>query len=502
MTHSIKAKLALVFSIMMILILAFSIGVNTIFLGKYYQNTKETALKNVYSRLVRIAVEDSDFSESTNIYTLNADCERQGVTLLVLNSDGSYQYAYGADEMLRERILTMLLGLNDMDKTTVISSTDSYVLQTVEDGMSGQKYMEMFGKLSSDSYFIIRIAFESINESVAISNQFFAYVSGVLLILSIFIIIFIVNSYTRPILQLANLSKKMSDLDFEAKYEGKRRDEIGVLGNSMNELSNKLEQNISELKAANIELQRDIDKKTEVDNMRTEFISNVSHELKTPIALIQGYAEGLKEAVNDDPESRDFYCEVIMDEAIKMNRMVRNLLELNQIEFGNSHINIERFDITEVIEGVLRSTKLLIEQSEITVEFDNSNPVYVWADEFQTEEVITNYISNAIHYCKYEKIVRINIEHMNDNVRVSVFNTGDNIPEDELENVWIKFYKVDKARTREYGGNGIGLSIVKAVMESMNKECGVNNVEEGVVFWFDLDSNTGSVKGNANDSDN
>lgn len=223
--------------------------------------------------------------------------------------------------------------------------------------------------------------------------------------------------------------------------------------------------------------------------MRKEFLSNVSHELKTPIALIQGYAEGLKENINDDQESRDFYCEVIMDEAQKMNKMVKKLLTLNQIEFGNNFVQIERFDITQMMNSVLNSTHILFEQKEVKLEFDCEEEVYVWSDEYMIEEVFTNFVSNALNHVSGEKIIRVKMDKYDDFLRISVFNTGSCIPEEELEKIWIKFYKVDKARTREYGGNGIGLSIVSAIMKSLNHKYGVYNTEDGVCFWFDVDVN-------------
>ena len=256
----------------------------------------------------------------------------------------------------------------------------------------------------------------------------------------------------------------------------------------MNQMSRKLEQTISELKTANLTLQKDIEQKIQIDEMRKEFLSNVSHELKTPIALIQGYAEGLKECVNEDSESRDFYCEVIMDEAGKMNVMVKKLLTLNQIESGGASVSMERFDLTALIQNVLASTAILMEQNKIRVSFAAKGPVYVWSDEFQIEEVLTNYVSNAVHHCQGDRIIEIEMEQLQETVRVSVFNSGMPIPEEELEKIWIKFYKVDKARTREYGGSGIGLSIVRAIMDSIGRECGVRNYSNGVEFWFEVDS--------------
>ncbi len=291
-----------------------------------------------------------------------------------------------------------------------------------------------------------------------------------------------------PILELTDISKRMTELDFEAKYIPRpRRNEIDELGEHMNGLSGTLEQTISELKSANNQLLIDIEKKTQVDRMRKEFLSNVSHELKTPLALIQGYAEGLRECINEDAESRDFYCEVIMDEADKMNRMVQKLLTLNQLESGNETISIERFDLTELIAGVVSAAGILLQQENITVTECPSEPLFVWADEFMVEEVVTNYLSNAIHYAGEPKEIAIRYRKTGLCVRVSVFNTGSRIPEEDIDKIWNKFYKVDKARTREYGGSGIGLSIVKAIMESHHRECGVVNCDDGVEFWFELD---------------
>ena len=216
-------------------------------------------------------------------------------------------------------------------------------------------------------------------------------------------------------------------------------------------------------------------------------MSNVSHELKTPIALIQGYAEGLKEGVNDDEESRDFYCEVIMDEASKMNNMVKKLLTLNQLEFGNDAISMERFNITALIKNYLQSVEILCDQKEIKVQMEDYPPVHVWEDEFKVEEVFGNYFSNAMNHVAGEKIIDVKLLQTDEKVRISVFNTGQPIPEESLSHVWEKFYKVDKARTREYGGSGVGLSIVKAIMNSMNQDYGVVNYDNGVEFWFELD---------------
>jgi len=349
------------------------------------------------------------------------------------------------------------------------------------------EYLDMWGFLDNGNLFFIRTALEGIRDSVAIANRFLGY-SGLFAAAVCGIVIwFVAKKITDPISELAKISERMTNLDFDARYQGKSYNEIYVLGNHMNELADTLESTISELKTANNELQKDIERKNEVDEMRKEFLSNVSHELKTPIALIQGYAEGLKEGISEDPESREIYCDVIMDEAGKMNTMVQKLLTLNQLEFGNDVVSMERFDVVTMIRNYLQAAEILIRQNDAQVRCEAESSIYVWGDEFKAEEVFANYFSNALNHLDGDKVIDIRCEKKEKKVRISVFNTGSPIPEEALPHLWEKFYKVDKARTREYGGSGVGLSIVKAIQEAINQDYGVINYENGVEFWFELE---------------
>ena len=290
---------------------------------------------------------------------------------------------------------------------------------------------------------------------------------GVLLILILLLSFFLVRKQTKDLIEPINT------LDLEHPLKEVQYEEMRPLLERVDEQNHQIAKQMEELKAA--------------EAVRREFSANVSHELKTPIALVQGYAEGLKENISDDPESREFYCDVIMDEAAKMNKLVKNLLTLNQLESGRDEVTMERFDIVSLIRGVLQSMDIMIQQKEAKVNFEALDPVYVWADEFKIEEVVTNYTSNALNHLNGEKEIEIRVLPEDDRVRVTVFNTGTPIPEEDIPKLWNKFYKVDKARTREYGGSGIGLSIVKAIMESLHQQYGVQNYDNGVEFWFTLD---------------
>jgi len=379
----------------------------------------------------------------------------------------------------------------NLDEGVMLKETTNYQIGKFFDPATQSDYIEMWGYLeSSGDYaiiFIMRSPLESIRDSVAVSIRFFSYVGLIIILFSIILVWYFVQKILNPIWELALLSQKMANLDFETKYLSGGNNEIGILGDSFNKLSEKLERSISELKNANYELKKDIEQKVKSEAMRTEFIGNVSHELKTPIALIQGYAEGLMEEINHDTESKEFYCEVIVDEAAKMNRMVKSLLELNQLEAGSDGMQFERINLTEMIQGILLSSDILIQQKQVTVHFREQKAIYAWADEWKVEQVLRNYLQNALNHVENEKIIEIKIHQMDAQIRVTVFNTGRAIPEADIERIWDKFYKVDKARTREYGGNGIGLSIVKAIMDALNQQYGVKNYDNGVEFWFELD---------------
>lgn len=524
---SIVSQIVLSFvGVMGLILLLCWIG-NNLFLERYYLYSRKKAITNAYNNLNEIVSDESLDSEQIDI-KLALLSEKDSTEILILDPDTLAEKYTGKDPSILRRDLwdhlfghvdneeetsasffskpnneniskgsissksnaadeqTQELGIKGVKKEILIS-TDEYEMCISRDMRNDREYIDLWGNLQNDDLFIIRMPIESIQSSVNIANQFIGYIGFVELCLSILLIIFVSGKFTKPILELAEISGKMANLDFDAKYMSGGDNEIEYLGDNINKLSENLEHTIAELKSANIELQKDIEKKVQVDEMRREFLSNVSHELKTPIALIQGYAEGLLEGISDDPESMNYYCEVIVDEAAKMDNMVKKLLTLNQLEFGNDSVTMERFDIAAIVHNCVMSSEILLKQNGISINITGDEPIYAWGDEYKAEEVVVNYLSNAINHCAGEKKIDVTITEQTEYVRVSVHNTGAPIPEDCIEHIWEKFYKVDKARTRAYGGNGIGLSIVAAICNSMHQKYGVDNDDDGVTFWFELD---------------
>lgn len=516
--YSIRFKLTAILICIVGFVIYFTWFINQAFAEQYYISSEKNNIVNTFHQVKGVLEEETSqaaiteemeqISNSTNIKMMIAQSSDYYFTQVVIFSnlvDGSktYEEILGYLDQIRSqvilgkeegifdeytesrRLLPWRRGQEEDNFVTLIEK--GYFVTQLKDRASGQKGIYLFG-FTEDNYLIaMRVSLEGIQASAEISSRFLAYMGFCGIVIGSIIIFFVSSRFTRPIKDMALVANRMTHLDFDAKVHVDTGDELEVLGNAMNQMAEKLELTIADLKAANLELQKDIEKKEQIDEMRKEFLSHVSHELKTPIALIQGYAEGLKENITDDEESKDFYCEVIGDEAQKMNAMVKKLLTLNQIEFGNQQLNMQRFDICQMIRNKLAATQILFMKKNNTVIFEEEGSKYVWADEFMIEEVFSNYLSNALNHVFQDGVIRIWFEKKEKDLRIHVYNDGNQIPEKDLEKLWIKFYKVDKARTREYGGSGIGLSIVAATMHAHGKQFGVENQENGVDFYFDLD---------------
>lgn len=487
---SVRVKLFMTLSLVILLIIIFLILVNNFVLGRFYLYSKRQTLKSVYrtvndyynndksenfeEKLEQIAIQNNfDIlirnNENVNIYTSNKDF-------------------YSTFGQMNEMTSRFNIGVGEL-----IEQSDNFVIKKIKDSKNGITYILLSSTLDNGYLLYIRIPISSIQESVKISNNFLYLMAGFAILIAAVIVSYVSRKFTDPILELNDIAKKMSNLDFSHKYRIKDvDDEINNLGRSINVMSDKLERTINQLRNSNIELEKDIEEKSKIDEMRKSFISDVSHELKTPIALIQGYSEGLLENVNTDEESRKFYAEVILDETNKMDKLVKQLLELMKLEYGKRQFNDKKFNIVEVEKEVVRKSKVMLEEKKVKIEFNLSEEINVFADDFYIEQVISNYITNAIKHVKEidgKKVISIvnevNIEK--NKVRVKIFNTGENIGEEHINRIWNRFYKVDESRNRTDGGTGIGLSFVKAIMNNYGNRYGVTNKDDGVEFYFDLD---------------
>ncbi len=489
MKISLKTKLFGTFFGLIVFFVTLSLILSTTLLEKYYYSKKEDVMLQSFDIILNAYQKDKE--------NVMLDVEKieslKGIGIVFFDRDLNVLY------QSRQRIMGVrnfridpkepIGEWKNLEKKLKKITKDKPLIEKRFDNRMESSFVSLYGQIDDNVYVYLGTPVAAIQESAKIAIRFYI-ITGILTVILGGIFIFLLSTrLTKPIVKLNGIAKKMAVLDFQEKYDGKINDEIGTLGESINSLSDQLEKSIGELKAANYKLMQDIEKERQIDEMRKVFISNVSHELKTPIALVQGYAEGLRLNVNDDEENKNYYCEVIIDEANKMNNMVRKLLELSELEFNNIALDREEFYICELIRNLLKKNSLLFAEKGARVSFEENHNEYVRinADYYLTEQVLMNYISNALNHLDNRKIINLNTKVIGDKVRVEVYNSGLNIPEQALENIWLSFYKVDKARTRAYGGTGLGLSIVKAVQKAHNNAYGVENRPEGVLFWFECD---------------
>lgn len=341
-------------------------------------------------------------------------------------------------------------------------------------------------QLRNGDLLLLRQPLAPVWESAGIAAQFIAWTGLLSILLGSLWAYFFARKFTSPILELKQIAQNMSQLDFSKTCTINRTDEIGELGNSINHLSAQLGTAIAELHQKNQQLMADVEKERKLDKMRQDFVSSVSHELKTPLSLLLGYAEGLKENIAGNEEDRNFYCSVIIDEAEKMDRLVKDLLNLSQIESGFFKLNQSNFDLSALLSDIALKYQSLLAEKQITLIADIPKQLQVFGDPLRIEQILCNLVNNALDHTEGARRLQIKAEDTGSHIRVSVFNTGQPIPSESLDKIWLSFYKVDKSRSREHGGYGLGLSIVRAIQELHGNAYGVTNHDQGVSFWFDV----------------
>ena len=468
---------------------------NNFVLRQFYEYNKEKQLEEVYTVINEYYNEN--YTEKDLINELDKMSINNNFDILIRTNENISIYSSdkeGFNASLEEMIKSIIL--ERKSKNDILQKTEHYTISRFRDTTTNINYIMLIATLDNSYNLYIKMPVTSIEESVKISNEFLSIIAIFIIIIGGTVLSIVSRRFSEPIVELNEIARNMSNLDFTQKYKkSTANDEIDMLGTSINTLSNKLEGTIKQLKRTNMELEKDIEEKSKIDEMRKSFISDVSHELKTPIALIQGYSEGLIENVNTDEESRKFYAEVILDEATKMDGLVKRLLELMKLEYGKMEFNNKEFNIIELENEILRKSEVIIEKENIKLENDiNVEEIKVYADDFYIEQVLTNYIINAIKYSTSingEKIVRIENEILKDKnkVKIKVFNTFEQFTEEDMIRIWNRFYKIDESRNRDKGGSGIGLSLVKAIMNNYGNNYGVRNVAGGVEFYFELDLN-------------
>ncbi|MBQ4091718.1 MAG: HAMP domain-containing histidine kinase [Firmicutes bacterium] len=494
MKYSIQTKLFMTVSLIITFFIVILVCSHLLFYGKYTIRQYEVMLTDAYNTVSKEVIANNGYL-SNNIEAFES---ASGMQIIFLNSDYDTVSAFiiEDDGNIRQKIAdTLDSNLYEQEIKTFHRTIeeDGYIIYTQNDVNTEGRFLTLIGKLPLGNdmfYMALRISMPSIENNIEYSRFFIILTGCITLVFSLIIAYFISRHWVRPILDINDITKSMAQLDFSKKFKGKTTDEIGELGENINFLSNQLEDSIHALQRTNELLEEEVKKERQIDEMRQNLLANVSHDLKTPIAIIQGYAEGLRANISESPEDREFYTSVIIEESERMNKLVRQILSLSQLEMGKIKPEIESIEIASYVDVIMSKFSLMFKEKNINIE-SKVSPAMIYADTNMLGQVLVNLITNAADHTKNGGNIKISAETIDKKLRIKVFNEGENIPEDELDKIWLSFYKRDKARTGRYGGTGIGLTIVKTTMEAHNNTCGVQNEENGVTFWveFDIDEN-------------
>ena len=345
----------------------------------------------------------------------------------------------------------------------------------------------LYGKSLENGYHIeISTEVNPIQENASLATTVTTAITVFALVLALVFIYDYSRRFTKPLIQMNDVMKRIASLDFSVKTNIDRKDEIGTLANNINTVSESLDTALSELREKNAQLQADIEKERQLERMRQDFVSSASHELKTPIAIIRGYAEGLKMNIEDENNSSKEYCDIIMKEADKMNDLVINMLEQSLYSTGTKLPEKCEFDVKEYVEDFLKSASPIFKEKEITVNY-NAQSGLVFGDKKQMTTVLSNIVLNACSHTSGEKRIDISTIDDGDYIKINVFNTGSRIDDKDKDNIFTSFYRADKAHSRKEGRFGLGLSIVKSIVTNHGCDCGFKNEDNGVTFWFTME---------------
>ncbi len=494
-TNSIRFK---IFSSMAFLVIAFMV-IGMIFsfylMDDYYESMKRNNLIKSAEHLKNVHYQDQElfYSEAEKesdklgaIYIIYDYKNEEIINNPFFTSGRGYGRAPNSGQTPKTGLAATGFVSFDFHDYNVVLKDGYELIETYNDRLNSEFFSLAF-ILDGSKFMIIDVPKTAISDSVLIAQKFFLLLSGILFLIGAFFSIYLAQRISKPIIKLNSVAKNMIDLKFNDYYKENREDEIGALGKSFNLLSTKLKNTISQLSNANERLKEDINVIEKSEKMREEFVSSASHELKTPVAIIQGYANGLKDMKETDIEQKQHYLDVIIAESEHMDKMVKDLLNLSELENNFTNLNLTSFDLASMIDEVLFKYNQMIKDKKINVTINNLVTAKVMADKDKIEHVIRNYISNSLNHVKNENQITIDLVEMDASYQFRIFNSGDNVPKEKLNEIWNAFYKIDKARTREYGGTGLGLAIVRRICELHNFEYGVENLDDGVVFWVEID---------------
>lgn len=494
LTLSISSKLFIINSSLIFILLIFSMIFQNLFFEDFYLNKKVKEMiketkkfSELYSyqasneKLLNEALFRFEQNTNSKIALLSLDGKFKFIPNYDKNTDDFQTLTYFCAELINNKDLIYEVLESNKSKTTIF---ENQFTKTTKIGTITPMSLNSF----NDSIIVAVSSMQPIREATDVIKEFYIYLFLAFLILGLILTLIYVNLITKPLININKVAKRMSHLDFSVKCKVQGEDEIGNLATTLNFLSSSLERSLEDLKQKNIKLQEDIEKERKIEELRKDFVASVSHDLKTPIGIIEGYAEGLRDGIATG-EDINLYLETIIDEAKKMDKLVTNMLELSKLESGTTELILEKFNILRLIQNLIKKFSLEYASKKLNLILKtNLEYCYVIGDSLQLDQVMTNLLSNAFKYTNKGKDVIIEVKTIENLVEISVENKGTHIPEEEIENLFNKFYKLDKSRNRSQNKNssGLGLAIVDRILTLHNSKFSLSNTYDGVIFKFTL----------------
>nr|WP_312290811.1 HAMP domain-containing sensor histidine kinase [Clostridium chromiireducens] len=464
---TIKTKLFFIFMVLMISLVLSGILLNSIFLESYYVYKNKGTLISLSDKIANEYITNKENSYEYIDMIQSID----GINTIIVDNDFNVEYnSFRSKSVDEEKRLAKEVRKTILDNQKKLSK--KYVYYIDEKDNNQKTKLIYISKVNEEEYLILIKSVKSIHDSVQIANQFYIFAGCIVICVGAIFILIFSKKITKPIIDMSNVAENISNLKFDKVRYINSEDEIGRLGESINKISDKLNKSISELK-------QDVESKKEL-------VRNMSHELKTPIGIIKGYAEGLKYGVASDKEKMDKYCSILVEECDRMDKLVKELLNYSMIEGGMIKLNIISFDIYEFISTIIERFRPIFNEKNINFKFECIKGYEINADSAMLEKAINNFITNAIDHVDEKKIINVIVEEKENRIKISASNTGDNIPEVAMDKIWDVCYKVDRSRSRKYGGHGIGLSLVRLIAKLHGGVAVVENVEDGVIFSIEL----------------
>lgn len=418
---------------------------------------------------------------------------RGKVTDLMLPEKRSYNPLY-QDALIDDALLDWM---QEAEQDLTRLQKGSPVQMSWTDKWSGVDYVVLVRLLSEegqrDRYLFVMTSMQPVGEAVGTLKRYFIYIAPIIVVLVIILSLIYSRMVSRPLVQLNRSAARLAKLDFSAQAEIRSKDEFGELSRSMIALSQNLDEALKELTRANTKLQEDVEEKLRSEQLRKELIANISHELKTPLGIVKGFAEGLQDSVADDKRER--YLAFIVNETDRMNALIMDMLELSKFEVKAIRLQPRSFSLTDLIQQAADSFTRQLEDKRLLVNIHyGQEEAIVQADSRRVEQVVLNLLSNAIRHAEEDSAVTIRILRMSPGkVTTMIENAGPPIAKADMGRIWDQFYRAERSRDRKSGGTGLGLAIVKHILELHESEYGVMNTDRGVAFYFTLNESRGDI---------